>query len=209
MKLTSTSFSDGEPIPAEYAFCMPDASTHATLSKNINPDLAWSGLPAGTRSLALICVDHDVPSRGDDVNKEGHSVPVDLPRVDFYHWLLIDLPADALPIEKGEFASGVTPKGKGGALTPRGARQGVNDFTQWFAADHDMSGDYFGYDGPCPPWNDELAHRYVFTLYALDIDALPVAGGFNGADAVKAMDGHVLASASLSGLYTLNPAVEL
>ena len=41
-----------------------------------------------------------------------------------------------------------------------------------------MSGDYFGYDGPCPPWNDALVHRYVFTLYALDVATLGLQGPF-------------------------------
>ena len=43
-----------------------------------------------------------------------------------------------------------------------------------------MSGDYFGYDGPCPPWNDALVHRYVFTLYALDVATLGLQGPFTG-----------------------------
>ena len=55
MKLTSTSFGDGQPIPAEFAFCAPDAKTHCTLGANRNPQFAWSDLPAGTKSLALIC----------------------------------------------------------------------------------------------------------------------------------------------------------
>ena len=61
-------------------------------------------------------------------------------------------------------------------MAPLGARQGVNSYTSWFASDHDMSGDYFGYDGPCPPWNDALVHRYVFTLYALDVATLACKG---------------------------------
>ncbi len=209
LKLTSTCLIEGQPIPAECAFCKPDADSHATLSENLNPDFSWSDLPAGTRSLALICVDPDVPSRPDDVNKEGRNVPASLPRIDFYHWVLIDLPANTQPIEKGEFASEVTPKGKGGPTAPRGARQGLNDYTGWFAADHDMGGDYFGYDGPCPPWNDELPHRYVFTLYALDTDKVPVEGNFTGAGVLKAIDGHVMGKASLTGRYTLNPSVKL
>ena len=71
MKLTSSSFGDNQRIPAEFAFCAPDPGSHATLSKNRNPGLSWSGLPAGTKSLALICHDYDVPSRPDDVNQEG------------------------------------------------------------------------------------------------------------------------------------------
>ena len=141
------------------------------LSANRNPDLRWSALPAGTRSLVVLCHDPDVPSRGDDVNKEGREVPASLPRVDFFHWVLIDLRPDAPPIERGEFSDGVTARGKPGPHAPRDARQGINDYTGWFAGDKDMAGNYFGYDGPCPPWNDELPHRYVFTLYALDVAA--------------------------------------
>ena len=63
MKLTSTSFADGERIPAEYAFCAPDPKSHVKLGANRNPQLEWSDLPMGTQSLALICHDYDVPSQ--------------------------------------------------------------------------------------------------------------------------------------------------
>ena len=69
MRLESRSFSDDGVIPAEYAFCAPDARTHATLSRNRNPHFAWSGVPAGAKSLAIVCHDPDVPSRGDDVRR--------------------------------------------------------------------------------------------------------------------------------------------
>jgi Raf kinase inhibitor-like YbhB/YbcL family protein len=72
-----------------------------------------------------------------------------------------------------------------------------------------MAGLYYGYDGPCPPWNDEIPHRYVFTVYALDVAALPVAGAFGGAEVRAAIKGHVLAEASITGRYTLNPSVRL
>jgi Raf kinase inhibitor-like YbhB/YbcL family protein len=129
--------------------------------------------------------------------------------VDFFHWVLVDLPADAPPIERGEFSDGVTARGKPGPHAPRNARPGINDYTGWFAGDKDMAGNYFGYDGPCPPWNDELPHRYVFTLYALDLPRLGTAGIFKGPDVRKAMAGHILAETSVTGRYTLNPAVKL
>jgi Raf kinase inhibitor-like YbhB/YbcL family protein len=209
MKLVTTAFADNGVIPAEFAFCAIDPATHVMLAQNRSPDFAWEGLPAGTRSLALLCHDPDVPSRGDDVNKEGRIVPASLPRVDFFHWVLVDLPADAAPLARGEFADGVTGRGKPGPLAPRGARQGVNDYTGWFAGDKDMAGSYFGYDGPCPPWNDAIPHHYVFTLYALDVARLAVDGAFTGADVRRAMAGHVLAQAAVTGRYTLNPAVTL
>lgn len=204
MKLTSTSFADGDKIPGEFSFCIPDAAHHVCLGKNLNPDLTWSDAPAGTKSFAIICHDPDVPSEGSDVNQEGRTVPAALPRVDFFHWVLIDLPSTVNSIKEGEFSSDVTPRGKPGPQSLHSSRQGINNYTDWFAADNDMRGDYYGYDGPCPPWNDEIVHRYVFTVYALDTERLPLEGRFGGPEVRAALQGHILAEASLSGTYTLN-----
>lgn len=209
MKIQSSSISDGSRIPGEFAFCIPDPAHHVCLGSNRNPQLSWSDVPAGTRSFAVICHDPDVPGRGDDVNQEGRTVPASLPRVDFFHWVLIDLPASLTAIAAGEFSSDVTPRGKAGPSAAHGARQGINDYTAWFSGDGDMSGDYYGYDGPCPPWNDELRHRYVFTVFALDLERLPLEGRFNGQQVRDAMTGHILGQASLTGVYSLNPAVSL
>lgn len=205
MELVSNSFSDGRLIPAEYAFCVPDRETHVSLSDNRNPHLAWSDPPAGTLSLALICHDPDVPTKPDDVNQEGREVPSDLPRTDFFHWVVVDLPPALRAIEPGSFADGVVAKGQQVAAGPHGCRQGLNDYTGWFAGDPDMAGKYFGYDGPCPPWNDSLIHHYVFTLFALDVASCDVSGDFTGADVRQALAGHILAQSSIIGTYTLNP----
>ena len=207
MKITSNNFADNARIPGSLAFAVPDSASHIRLSSNRNPHLAWSGAPVGTKSFALICHDPDVPSRGDDVNKEGKTVPGTLARVDFYHWVLVDLPAAMAEIREGEFSESITPRGKKGPEAAQGARHGINDYTAWFKGDKDMEGNYFGYDGPCPPWNDELLHHYVFTVYALDCAKLHVQGNFSGADALAAMEGHVLDQASRTGTYTLNPAL--
>lgn len=211
MQVTSDSFKDGAPIPAPFAFGKIDAATHVALSSNRNPQLSWRDAPAGVKSFAVICHDPDVPSVGDDVNQEGKTVPASLPRVDFCHWLLIDLPPSTASVAEGQFSNSVTPHGKSGPaiaanpLPP--ARQGLNSYTDWFAGDADMGGDYFGYDGPCPPWNDALMHRYVFTVYALDVASLPLDGKFTRPQALAAMQGHILAQASVTGLYTLNPSM--
>ncbi len=207
MKFWSDSFKDGDNIPGEFAFCVSDPATRVAMSSNRNPHFAWSDVPPGTRSLALICHDRDVPSRGDDVNQEGRTVPADLPRVDFFHWTLIDLPPTMNSIAAGQYCDGITARGKSGPAIEGGrpGRHGLNDYTGWFAADADMAGDYYGYDGPCPPWNDSLLHHYVFTLFALDIEKLPVEGKFTGQQVRDAMRGHVLAQAELTGIYTLNP----
>ncbi len=209
MKLTTTAFADQGVIPAEFAFGAIDPAQHVKLSANRNPDFRWQELPPATRSLALICHDPDVPSRGDDVNQEGRTVPASLARVDFFHWVLIDLAADTPPIARGEFSDAITARGKPGPAAPRGTRQGINDYTGWFANDHEMSGNYFGYDGPCPPWNDERVHHYVFTLFALDVPRVDVSGAFTGAQVRAAIAGHVLAQAATTGCYSLNPSVRL
>ena len=209
MQFASASFGDNHAIPPEYAFCAPDRASRVKMSQNSNPHLTWSGLPAGTKSLALICHDYDVPSKADDVNQEGRTIPASLPRVDFYHWVLVDIDPKINIIKAGEFSNGITPRGKPGPDAPRGTRQGINDYTKWFASDKDMAGNYFGYDGPCPPWNDTIPHHYVFTLYALDIEKCPVSGTFTGPDVLKAIEGHVLGKASFTGLYSLNPNVKV
>jgi Raf kinase inhibitor-like YbhB/YbcL family protein len=208
MKLSSNSIADGQPIAGGFAFCVPAEEGHVGLGSNRNPHLAWSDLPAGTQSLVLICHDPDVPSRADDVNQEGREVPADLPRVDFTHWVLVDLRPDRSGIAEGEFCSEVTARGKPGPEGPDGTRQGINDYTNWFAGDAEMSGDYYGYDGPCPPWNDSIVHHYHFTLYALDIPRCPLEGRFTRDHVLSAIEGHLLAQALIVGTYSLNPEVK-
>lgn len=209
MKVWSDSFKDSEVIPGEFAFCVMDPASHAAMSANRNPHLAWSDAPAGTRSFAVVCHDYDVPSRGDDVNQEGKTVPADLPRVHFFHWTLIDLPATMTSIAAGQYSDGITPRGKKGPDIGSGApgRHGLNDYTVWFASDAGMAGNYFGYDGPCPPWNDSIPHHYVFTVYALDFDRVPVDGAFTGQQLRDAIKDHILAEAKITGVYSLNPTV--
>ncbi|ACV33735.1 YbhB/YbcL family Raf kinase inhibitor-like protein [Accumulibacter sp.] len=208
MKVTSNSFKDGQPIPGDFAFCLADPEHHVCLGRNLNPHLAWSDAPPGTHSFVIICHDPDVPSKGDDVNQEDRTVPASLPRVDFFHWVLVDLPASLGEISEGEFSSDVTPRGKPGPHAPHDARQGINDYTGWFDSDNDMRGDYYGYDGPCPPWNDEIVHHYVFTVFALDVGRLDVDGKLTGPQVRAAIQGHILAQASLTGTYTLNPSLK-
>jgi len=80
----------------------------------------------------------------------------------------------------------------------------MNDYTGWFAGDADMGGDYFGYDGPYPPFNDLRMHRYFFRLFALDVERLDVSGNFTAAQVLRAMHSHVLGEAVVHGTYTLN-----
>jgi Raf kinase inhibitor-like YbhB/YbcL family protein len=206
VKLFSNNLVDGNPIDPHFAFGCMDADTHMSFSDNNNPHFSWQDLPQGAESLVLLCVDPDVPSVGDAVNVEGKSIPAGLPRVDFYHWVLVDIPTAINEIAPGSCADTVISGGKQSPAGPAGSRQGLNDYTS-FMAGSDMAGNYFGYDGPCPPWNDEHLHHYVFTLYALDVQTLDLPTVFDGRDVQAAIAGHVLGSASISGTYTLNPAV--
>lgn len=205
MQLRSDNFDNGQRIPAICAF--GKMADPFALSDNHSPHLAWKNAPPATRSFVLTCIDSDVPSRGDDVNQQGRAVPADLPRVEFVHWLMANIPAECGELAAGACSDEVTPRGKHDPSGPPGSVQGVNDFTGWFAGDADMGGEYLGYDGPCPPWNDALLHHYHFTLYALDVATLSLVKGFSREQLRVAMAGHVLAETGLVGTYTLNPSV--
>lgn len=203
MRLSSTSFDHRGAIPAEFAFGKPGGDQPIALSGNRNPHLAWHGVPEGARSLVLLCVDPDVPTVPETVNKADCQVPADQPRAHFTHWVMVGLAAADGEIPAGSCSDGVTAGGKRTPPGPTGTRQGLNDYTGWFAGDADMGGDYFGYDGPCPPFNDVLEHRYFFRLFALDTDALSLPAKFTGGDVLAAIQGHVLDEASLMGTYSL------
>lgn len=208
MQVMSSSFGHRQRMPEEFAFCAPDPATHVRMSRNRNPHLRWTGVPSTAKSLVLLCVDTDVPTRADDVNQEGRVVPASLPRTDFYHWLMVDIPPSVSEIKAGQCSDGIVARGKQSPAGPAGSRQGVNDYTLWFGGDAEMGGKYFGYDGPCPPWNDELLHHYHFIVYATDLARCPVDGDFTGTQVRDAIAKHVLAEARLTGTYSLNPAVK-
>ena len=70
IQITSTAFSEGQPIPQIYT-CQ---------GKNISPQLQWTGVPPNTKSFALICDDPDAPDP-------------DAPKMTWVHWVLYDLPS--------------------------------------------------------------------------------------------------------------------
>ncbi len=80
-----------------------------------------------------------------------------------WHWAVYDIPADATSLAQGA--------GNNAASLPAGAFLGNNDFL-----DTGATGANGNYGGPCPPQGDQ-PHRYVFTLYALGVDKVEVAGG--------------------------------
>lgn len=199
MRIWSDSFRAGGPIAAEFALGSVDG-----FAGNRNPHLAWDGVPAGTRSLVLLCIDPDAPTVPETVGREDMEIPVGQPRAEFVHWAMVDIDPGLSVIEAGSCSEGLVRGGKRQPQGPAGTRQGLNDYTGWFAGDAEMGGDYYGYDGPYPPFNDARVHRYFFRLFALDLVRLDVPDRFTAADVLRAMQGHVLAEAAVHGTYTLN-----
>ncbi len=113
---------------------------------NISPELQWSNVPPGTKSLALQVYDPDAPSGSG-----------------FWHWAIYDIPPTTTGLARGV--------GNNAALLPPGAFGGNTDFL-----DTGATGVNGNYGGPCPPAGDP-PHRYIFTLYAVAVDQLEVAGG--------------------------------
>ena len=203
MRIHSDSFEPGQPIPARYAAGAPDG-----FGGNRNPHLAWDDVPEGTRAVALLCIDPDAPTDPSLAGKDGVEIPVEHPRGPFVHWVMVDLASELRSIAEGSASDGVTKGGKRTPPGPAGARQGLNDYTGWFAGDPDMAGDWFGYDGPYPPPNDLRTHRYFFRLFALDVAQLELPERFTAGDVQRAMQGHVLAEASVWGSYALHPQAQ-
>lgn len=202
MKIRSDSFEHRQRIPAGFAAGQATGGGYG-FAANRNPHLAWDEVPAGTKSFALLCIDPDVPT-----DPGANPIPSEQPRTDFTHWAMVDIPADVREIAAGSCSDGVTPRGKREPKGPAGSRQGLNDYTGWFANDPEMSGDWRGYDGPFPPPHDLRLHRYFFRLFALDVPRLDVPDRFTAADVLRAVHGHVLGEATIYGTYSLNPAVE-
>ena len=203
MKLHSDSFAHGQSIPSRFAMGRKDGVAD-TFSDNRNPHLAWSEVPAGTRSFALLCIDPDAPTVAEMVGKAGVEIPVEQVRTDFLHWAMADIPADVREIAEGAWSNGVTIGGKSDPQGPHKGRHGLNDYTGWFANDAQLVGDYRGYDGPFPPSNDLRMHRYFFRVFALDVASLDLAARFTAVDVLRAMQGHVLAEALTYGTYSLH-----
>jgi len=194
----------GARIPARFAFGQQADDAPVALAPNISPALQWSGAPSGTRSFAVFCHDPDVPSKPDDVNQAGREVPSTLPRVDFFHWVIVDISPEHEGLPEAAGSSGITARGKAHGPGPYGM-SGINSYTDWFAGDPEMGGQYGQYDGPCPPWNDSIIHHYHFRVFALDVPSLGLKSTFTGPEALAATEGHVLGVAEYVGTYTLNP----
>ena len=128
--LTTSAFANGGVIPVKYT----------GNGSNVSPAFSWTGVPAGTKSLALVC--------SDDVN----GTP-DNPQDDYIHWVIYNISPTATGLSENiaktaSVSAGILPSGT--------AAQGKN------------SAATLGYTGPNPPAGP--AHTYNFGVLALDLD---------------------------------------
>ncbi len=190
--------SAGGQLPVSAAFCAPPSVKAA--EHDISPAVSWSAGPPGTRSYALIMTDLDVPRDLSVLNKPGLTIAQDAPRMSFIHWVLVDIPASITQLRTGEDGDGFVPGPRLVGLTDHG-RRGANVYSGYYPAGSPLAGPRGGYDGPCPPTNDPKAHRYLTRVYALDVDTLGLTGLFFGDEALKRMQGHVLAVGEAMATY--------
>lgn len=155
-ELKSPDLKPGGNLPAEQVF-----NGFGCDGPNISPALTWSNPPKGTQSYALNVYDPDAPTGSG-----------------WWHWVVLDIPANVTSLEKGASAKGL----------PAPMIQSVTDFGAP------------GFGGACPPKGDK-PHRYVFTIYALkvptlglDAKAMPALAGFM-------IHNNVLGKASITVKY--------
>ena len=124
--VTSDDVTDGQPL----------SDDQVADQGNRSPQLSWTGAPAGTRSFTVTCFDPDAPTPSG-----------------FWHWALVDLPADTTSLEAGA--------GAPGAELPGDAFMLRND------------GGQAGFMGAAPPPGDQ-PHRYFFVVHAVGEDTLGI-----------------------------------
>ncbi|MEP6816912.1 MAG: YbhB/YbcL family Raf kinase inhibitor-like protein [Marmoricola sp.] len=136
--VTSEDLDDGQPLKDDHVAHVGDSS----------PQLSWSGASESTKSYTVTCFDPDAPTPSG-----------------FWHWVLVDLPADVTSLEAGAGAEGAT--------LPGSAFMCRND-----AGTH-------AFTGAAPPEGDQV-HRYYFVVHAVteealgvDADASPAVVSFN------------------------------
>jgi Raf kinase inhibitor-like YbhB/YbcL family protein len=136
--VTSADIADGQPVKDD------QVAAHG----NTSPHLSWSGAPEGTKSYTVTCFDPDAPTPSG-----------------FWHWVLVDLPADVTSLETGAGAEG--------AALPGNAFMCRND------------GGPKAFMGAAPPQGDQV-HRYFYVVHAVkdetlgvDSDASPAVVSFN------------------------------
>lgn len=93
----------------------------------------------------------------------------------YWHWVTFNIPANVNSLAAGDATLG-------------GGKAGRNDYGET------------GYGGPCPPKSDGQ-HRYIFRVYALDVERMNASEGTTGASVTFMTRGHVLATGATTGTF--------
>jgi hypothetical protein len=144
-KLSSPEIKPGSTMAKSFEF-----NGFGCSGENRSPALKWSGAPRDTRSFAVTMYDPDAPTGSG-----------------WWHWVVINIPADTTELAANAGALNST-------TLPKGAVQNRTDYG------------VAAWGGACPPQGDK-PHRYIFTVYALKIDKIDVP-----ADATAALTGYMI-----------------
>lgn len=156
--VTSTDVRDGEQMSLDQVHEMANPD-----GKNTSPSLEWSGAPEGTKGYVVTCFDPDAPTPSG-----------------FWHWLLVDLPADVTSLETGA--------GSDGGFLPGKAFNARNDYGT------------YDFGGAAPPEGDG-PHRYYFVVHAIDVESLGVPKDASAAFISFNLAFHTLGRAILTPTY--------
>ena len=149
--VTSTDVQDGQPLKDDQVAALG----------NTSPQLSWSGFPEGTKSFVVTCFDPDAPTPSG-----------------FWHWVLVDLPADVTSLDTGAAA----------AQLPGSAFHCRND------------GGEKGFMGAAPPQGD-MVHRYFFVVHGVGEDSLGVDSDASPAVVSFNLAFKTLGRATIHGTY--------
>ena len=158
-QLTSAEIQANRPIDKKFEF-----NGFGCSGENKSPALAWRGAPAGTKSFAVTVYDPDAPTGSG-----------------WWHWSVINLPADVTALQADAGAVG-------GANLPKGASHVRIDYG------------VAGWGGMCPPAGDK-PHRYIFTVHALKTEKLDIPADATAALAGFMINANTLAKASFTATY--------
>ena len=130
--------------------------------KNMSPELHWKNPPKGTKSFAITVYDPDAPTGSG-----------------WWHWLVVNIPADVTKIASNASSTHTLPKG---------AVETMTDYS------------FSGFGGACPPKGDGV-HTYIFTVYALDVEKLEVTAKSDSALVGFMINAHTIQKATIISYY--------
>jgi Raf kinase inhibitor-like YbhB/YbcL family protein len=149
----SSNLAAGKAIPADYY-----GNQFGCTAKGLSPELEWSNVPKGTKSFAITFYDKDAPTGSG-----------------FWHYVLVDIPADVHKIDLNALAEAKLPAGSMETMTDAGKP---------------------GFFGPCPPAGRK--HTYIYTVHALKVDKLGVPASASAAYVGFNLWGNLLGKASFT-----------